>query len=177
MSLDADSIVTDAQKYAEFHMERAIECAKKLCDARIPYVLGGKKKEEGLDCSGLTRLCYRDLADGVSDQYEQLRGWFFGGKDIACGRPGDLIFFSHTDRPDILSHLGIISQVSLSQFIYSVIEASSVKGYVAEENFDLRSESFGSDMRCKGIVKIYPFLTRQYIKEHLEKHVREQRYG
>lgn len=173
MSSNAHSIVLDAQKYAEFHIGKAIECAKKLCEAEIPYVLGGKTQEGGLDCSGLTRLCYRDLAEGVFDQYNQLTAWLFQGKNIACGRQGDLIFFSKLARPDVVSHIGIVSQVSLTQLTFSIISASSVKGRVAEDEFNLRNEIFGTKMICKGVAKMYPFLTRQYVQEQVEKLMRE----
>lgn len=173
MNIDADSIVLDAQRYAEFHIGKAIECAKKLCAAEIIYVLGGKTKEGGLDCSGLTRMCYRDLADGVFDQYNQLNAWLFHGKDITCGRPGDLIFFSKLTRPNVVSHIGIISQVSLAHLTFSIIGASSVKGRVTEDEFNLRNEIFGTKMMCKGIAKMHPFLTRQYVQEQIEKLMRE----
>lgn len=173
MILDADSILVEARKMAEFHRENAIECARKLRDAKIPYVLGGKTKEEGLDCSGLTRLCYRELAEGALGQYNQLSDWLFDETDIACGSPGDLVFFSELANPDVVSHNGIISQVNLTLLTFSIIGASSVKGCVAEDELNLRSQTFGSRMLCKGVAKMRPFLTRQYIQEQIEKLTRE----
>ena len=173
MISDIGSIVMAAQRYAEFHTEKAIDCARKLRDAKIPYVLGGKTREEGLDCSGLTRLCYQELAEGAFGQYTQLSDWLFHDKDIACGSPGDLVFFSELAHSDVISHNGIISRVNLTLLTFSIIGASSVKGCVAEDELNLRTEIFGSKMLCKGVAKMHPFLTRQYIHEQIEKLMRE----
>lgn len=165
---DAQSIIVDAREQSEFQITRALRCAQRLRDAGIPYNFGSKT-EEAIDCSGLTRMCYQTLEDGVIYQYNQLRDWLYYEQYLSCGREGDLIFFSSVGRPAEPSHVGIISQVDLQQLTCLIIEASSVKGRVVEQEFDLRSNSFGMHMVCNGIAKVRPFLERQYIQEQIKK--------
>jgi cell wall-associated NlpC family hydrolase/GH25 family lysozyme M1 (1,4-beta-N-acetylmuramidase) len=94
--------------------ERIIAAAERYNG--VPYVWGGEKPT-GVDCSGYTRLVYKDVGlpipDGIRTAEQQRQyctpvAW----NDV---RKGDLIFFEHTYEPDeapgpdgfVASHIGI----------------------------------------------------------------------
>ncbi len=86
-----------------------------------PYRTGGSSRD-GMDCSGLAQVMYRDLV-GISIPRTTVALWS-GGQVVSAGelRPGDLVFFSRSATGDGVSHVGVA--VGDGEFVH----ASTLRG-------------------------------------------------
>lgn len=171
----AESLFFTAKHLTEIQVKLAVERASNLRDRKISYELGGKT-ETALDCSGLTHLCYPMLVHGVVDQYNQLHDWILERDYMICGHSGDLLFFSTVDEPNVVSHNGILSNINLEFSYCSIIWASSSRGYVVEDKFEVRERTF-KELLCKGVAQMQPFLIRHFLHEQIEDYLRGSTNG
>ena len=93
-----------------------------------PYRYGGTDKK-GLDCSGLTMICYREvgleLPRIAGDQASK-------GSPVSLSKaqPGDLVFFDFSkNKSKGIGHVGLISRISKDGEVF-FIHASSSKGVI-----------------------------------------------
>ena len=154
----ADALVSGHLSNA---MRRAVQCA----DNAVPYVMGGKTLQ-GLDCSGLTSICYPNLLPhGVEMQMERTKNWAFSSNEIRLAEPGDLMFFSQAaeDRP---THVGIVSDV-ITSGRFAAIHASERQSRVTRDEWDDTTNRFCQIYQPRHLIKMHLFLRALFIHSEL----------
>ena len=105
--------------------QRIVDFAARFKGTRYNY--GGKKPENGFDCSGLVYYTFRNFNYGmVAGSANQAKL----GKRIKASEanPGDLLFFGNNQR---VSHVGIVSYNDSKSL--KMIHSSSTRGVIEED--------------------------------------------
>jgi cell wall-associated NlpC family hydrolase len=89
----------------------------------VNYRLGGNNPAAGLDCSGLVRLVYGEVAGLTLPRRSEEISLVGGSVDKSELQPGDLVFFNTLQLP--FSHVGIF--IGNGQFVHSPSSGSSVR--------------------------------------------------
>jgi len=73
----------------------------------VPYLWGGTDPSQGLDCSGLTQLVYKNLGVDLPRTASQQSTAGTAVASLADARPGDLVFFDYSSSRPGVDHVGI----------------------------------------------------------------------
>ncbi len=167
--ITAKMAISEAKRRAEDQIRSTISRAQLCVKNKISYSFGEKNPDIGLDCSGLVTYCVPGelLPNGVEKQFRHLALWIFKGEDIYYIDVGDLVFFAKKNKPEIVSHVGIIEKVNLHST--TIIHSSELRGGVVRDKFNLVQNTFREDYLILGIAKIYPFLFRYFLKDEINK--------
>lgn len=109
----------------------AMQCgdpaARVIAEARrwlgVPYRYGGNDRD-GLDCSGLTTIAYRDGAGIELPRNSSAQAAYATPVERKDLRPGDLVFFSSSQGGDRINHVAIYLSGD------SIIHATTSRGVV-----------------------------------------------
>lgn len=103
-ALEAASETVEARPASPGFGQQAVLHALSLLGVR--YKLGGNAPETGLDCSGLVRHVFREVAGvGLPRRSVEMSRIGEAVEDPSELRPGDLVFFRNLGR--LVSHVGI----------------------------------------------------------------------
>lgn len=101
--------------------------ARVIAEARrwlgVPYRYGGNDRD-GLDCSGLTTIAYRDGAGIELPRNSSAQAAYATPVERKDLRPGDLVFFSSSQGGDRINHVAIYLSGD------SIIHATTSRGVV-----------------------------------------------
>jgi cell wall-associated NlpC family hydrolase len=111
--------------------QKAIEEARTYLGTQ--HVQGGVSRN-GLDCSGLTHLAFKEAGLDLS---RDSRSQAVSGVDISIDNveEGDLVFFATGSDPNRISHVGIITKTGNSKDDLEFIHTSTSRGVVEEPLF------------------------------------------
>ncbi|AFM05258.1 cell wall-associated hydrolase, invasion-associated protein [Bernardetia litoralis DSM 6794] len=111
--------------------QKAIEEARTYLGTQ--HVMGGVSRN-GLDCSGLTHLSFKEAGIELS---RDSRSQAVSGVDISIDsvEAGDLVFFATGSDPNRISHVGIITKTGNSKDDLEFIHTSTSRGVVEEPLF------------------------------------------
>ncbi len=100
--------------------ERAVQVAKSYLG--VPYVWAGESRE-GVDCSGLTMLVWREL--GIDMPHIGARQYQMGTRvPVSQVQPGDMLFYSYGGGPGTVHHVAMY--VGDGQMIEAPMEGYTV---------------------------------------------------
>jgi hypothetical protein len=91
----------------------------------VPYVWGGTDPTKGLDCSGLSRLVYKNLGIDLPRTASQQAASGRAVASLADARPGDLVFFDYSSSRAGVDHVGVY--IGNGKMIAAPQEGESVK--------------------------------------------------
>ncbi|WP_338812447.1 C40 family peptidase [Bernardetia sp. Wsw4-3y2] len=111
--------------------QKAIEAARTYLGTQ--HVMGGVSSN-GLDCSGLTHLAFKEAGIELS---RDSRSQAVSGVDVSIDNveAGDLVFFATGSDPNRISHVGIITKTGDSRDDLEFIHTSTSRGVVEEPLF------------------------------------------
>ncbi|WP_338763022.1 C40 family peptidase [Bernardetia sp. ABR2-2B] len=125
------NIATNVSGSHQAIAQKAIEEARTYLGTK--HVMGGVSRN-GLDCSGLTYLAFKEAGVELS---RDSRSQAVGGVDISIDNveAGDLVFFATGSDPNRISHVGIITKTGNSRDDLEFIHTSTSRGVVEEPLF------------------------------------------
>ena len=111
--------------------QKAIEAARTYLGTQ--HLMGGVSSN-GLDCSGLTHLAFKEAGIDLS---RDSRAQSVSGVDVSIDNVeiGDLVFFATGSDPNRISHVGIITKTGSGREDLEFIHTSTSRGVVEEPLF------------------------------------------